>query len=140
MTVTMDASTINTNRYLGKTRSEPRPSRETHPRAPDDWLRAAQRAWDAAEAWAKGNDRLRDERLTRLDEEREQKRAEAHRRDEDAFVATLRTRYLAADPSATEADFQADLPEIRRRHRIDQALRTEAPDAAARAAQTRLYG
>ena len=44
--------------------------------------------------------------------------------DEATFVERLRRTYLGADPSASEADFQRDLPDIRRQHRIAAVLNT----------------
>jgi ABC-type nitrate/sulfonate/bicarbonate transport system substrate-binding protein len=128
MTTTMDPGLVAGNRYLGKTRGGPggmpRPTaadRKYAYRDGAELLRQDQQAWDHAEAWAAENDRLRDERLAKVEADRAAKQGEVAARQDDAFVSALRRTYLAADPLATEADFQRDLPEIRRLHRIAAA-------------------
>jgi len=128
------------NQYLGKTGTTPRPTTATHPGGDGSRLATAQAAWDMAKGWADGNERLRLERLARVDAAQEEKRAARRRRDDDIFIGDLKDRYLAADPLATDADFDRDLPEIRRQHRLAAALRGEADDRSARAANAARAG
>ena len=113
---------------------------------PPGLLAANQRIWDADEA-----KRQEREALARPIREKRAAEAEAKRKAADArraalvaaedakLVDALRRRYLASDPTATEAQFQADLPELRRQHRLNAALRGGSADEAARAANARRY-
>jgi len=74
-----------------------------------------QRQWDTAEGW-----RAQEER--RIEAKLAAEQTERRRVADEVFVNEFRRRYLASDPTASEADFAADLPEIRRQHRIAAAL------------------
>ena len=113
---------------------------------PPGLLEANQRIWDADEAKRQEREALaRPIRERRAAEAASKREAEAARRAElvaaeDAkLVAELRRRYLGSDPTATEAQFQADLPELRRQHRLNAALGGASADEAARAANARRY-
>jgi hypothetical protein len=54
-----------------------------------------------------------EEQRTAADRQREAQVAAAN----EKLVSDLRRRYLASDPTATEEEFQRDLPELRRKHR-----------------------
>lgn len=120
----------NTNSFLRRTHEVPRPTERSH--GLGGRLPELQEAWDRAEEKRVVDEayhaRKRAERQARRDAPRV---AGEHMREE-AFVGGLRARYLAADPAATEADFLRDLPELRRRHRLDAALAEETADARAR--------
>ncbi len=66
----------------------------------------------------------------------EQKRAEAEAarvaEADRRFVAGLRQRYLASDPKATQADFERDLPELRKLHRLNAVANGGTADDLAR--------
>jgi len=134
----MDIEAIKGNEFLGLTGRLPRPSRETHGGKPE-LLAAAQKRWDAAAGWAEQNDRLRRERLAKLDADQEARREARRRRDDDRFVAGWKAKYLAADPAATDADFARDLPELRRQHRLAAALKDAPDDGRARADNASRY-
>jgi len=127
------------NAYLGKTSHTPRPTAATHPGAAGSRLARAQEAWDLADAWAKENEQLRLERLARLDADQEARREGRRQAAAARFVGDLRAKYMSADLAASEGDFQADLPEIRRQHRIAAALKGGDDDGAARAANAARY-
>lgn len=113
---TMNATEIAGNRFLGQTTRVPRPSRDQVAYASDrdggERLRRDQRAWDAAEAWAAENDRLRTERLAKLDADRtaaRQRAADADAERRAGARAELETRLKArfmANPAATESDWE----------------------------------
>jgi len=119
-TTTLDAGTIVNNRFVGKTRQMPRPTREANPYQDDAWLREAQKEWDAAEDWAKQNVQRRADHIAAVEAAR-QARQEA---DAAAELAALkerhRTAYLA-QPGATESGFEAAWPRMLEEHRIDEA-------------------
>ncbi len=131
----MDIEAIKGNEYLGQTGRLPRPSRETHGGKPE-LLAAAQKRWDDAEGWSQQNEQLRLARLARLDADRVARQTDREKQEDERFVGDLRARYLAADPSATAEDFAADLPEIKRQHRIKAALSGGADDGRAARADT----
>jgi hypothetical protein len=116
------AADIKDNPFLGRTGTVPRPSRETEPHQYPEHLARRQQWWDDAKERAAENDKIRADRLKTLDDERAARQAEADKAEEDRFVDGLRQKYLAADPAATEADFQKGLPEIRRQQRIRAAV------------------
>jgi len=122
----MDIESVRANEFLGQTGRLPRPSRETHGGKPE-LLAAAQQRWDDAEGWSQQNEQLRLARLARLDADRVAKREARQQAADERFVGDLKARYLAADPTATPQEFERDLPEIRRQHRLAAALK-EAPD------------
>ncbi len=68
------------------------------------------------------NRKIRDARLKALDDKKVAERAERLAAEDREFVATLRRRYMSSDVTATEADFQRDLPELRRLHRLNAAV------------------
>ncbi len=139
MSTTMTATDVAGNPYIGKTRAIARPTNETH--RPGPRLDQLQARWDQAEDRAAENDRLRAEHLKKVDADRKAKADAGRKSVEDQFVDGLRKKYLAADPSATEAEFQEDLPKLRRQHRIDAALASDAAaDDAARFVNARRYG
>ena len=127
------------NPFLGQTRRQARPDRDQERFSVygDAQLREQQTQWDFAENWAKEDDKLRDERLAKQEAEREAARRQGAADDEAAFIAPLRRTYLGADPSASEADFQRDLPEIRRQHRIAAVLTAGVEVEREQAAATR---
>jgi len=134
----MDIESVRANEYLGLTGRLPRPSRETHGGKPE-LLAAAQKRWDDAEDWSQQNEQLRLARLARLDADRVARQTDREKQEDERFVGGLRTKYLAADPTATDADFQRDLPEIRRQHRLAAALKDAPDDRTARAANAARY-
>jgi len=127
------------NEFLGQTGRLPRPSRETHGGKPE-LLAAAQQRWDAAADWARENEKLRAERLARLDAERVARQTDREQQEDERFVAGLREKYMSADGTATAAEFAEDLPAIRREHRIKAALSGGADDGRAPAANAARYG
>jgi len=133
-TTTIDLAELAGNPYWGQTRPgdrryrrrptaedvAPRPAVPAHLREAERQKDLAevgeqQRQWDLAE-----RDRAQTER--RIAEAEEAERAERIRAADEVFTTEVRRRYLSADPLATVDDFAADLPEIRRRHRIAAAL------------------
>ncbi len=85
------------------------------------------------EEWMKGVNALKEAAASA---EAEKKAADAAARAASAdkrFVADLRRRYLASDPRATEADFQRDLPELRKQRRIAAVAGATTEDDCARA-------
>jgi len=127
------------NRFVGKTGAIPRPTAATMPGADAARLAREQEAWDLADAWAKENEKLRLVRLARLDAERDAQREARQQAADDRFVGDLREKYMSADPTATDADFQRDLQEIKRQHRIKAALSGGADDGRARADNASRY-
>ncbi len=123
----MDMERFNTNNYIGKTATTPRPSPETY-KGPHEAMARDQERWDFAKSWDDDNVQLKAARLAEVDARREQTLAELRAEREAEFVERLRRNYFASDPGATEAEFARDLPDIRRKHRIDAAL--EPPVAA----------
>jgi len=134
----IEIEALKANEYLGQTGRLPRPSRETHGGKPEP-LAAAQKRWDDAEGWSQQNEQLRLARLARLDADRVARREARQQAADERFVGDLKAKYLAADPSATPEAFQADLPEIKRQHRIKAALSGGDDDGAARAATAARY-
>jgi len=128
------------NEYLGRTGTTPRPTAATHPGADGARLAGAQAAWDLADAWAKVNEKLRRERLAKLDGQRNAAVESRRRQEDERFTAELRAEYLSVDPTATDADFQRDLPELRRQHRPAAALKDAPDDGRARAAGASRFG
>lgn len=133
MSTRLDPKELNTNQFLGKTKNLPRPV------GPADGLfglsgreRLAQdqRDWDQAKLWGEDNDRVRSERIAALDAKREAERDARRQESDGRFVDHLRLGYFGADPMATEAEFLADLPRIRRDLRVRAA--TADPAVAAR--------
>ncbi len=91
------------------------------------------------EEWMRGVNALKEEAASA---EAEKKAADAAARAEAAdkrFVADLRRRYLASDPKATERDFERDLPELRKQHRMAAVAGTSTADDKARARFVRQY-
>ncbi len=82
----------------------------------------------AQEERDEANRKIRDARLQALDDKKAAERAERLATEDASFIDTLRRRYLAADPTATEESFIADLPEIRRQARIAAAVTGPSPD------------
>ena len=123
----MDPSTITDNSFTGKTERLARPDRTDpiYQHLDEATLRRKQSQWDAAEAWRQANDDLKAQRFAAVDAKRAADAAERTTAADARFVAELRGKYLAADPTATAADFQRDLPEIRRQHRIAAATAAE---------------
>ena len=113
-----EARDLAVNPFLLATATTPRPTAATHPGTDRDGLAKLQAQWDAAKAWEDENARLRAEHRRRQDEDAAEQRCVA----DGLFVDQQRRPYLEADPAATEEQFRADLPEIRRRHRIAAAL------------------
>lgn len=127
----------------------PQRSDLTHPHWPAFFPRPGddrptdQAAWDEAEA-------KRQRAITDLKALREREAAEAQAKQEALaqaeqerreaeyaqLVSDLRRRYLAT-PGATDADFQAALPELLAEYRKSAVLRQADADSAARAAQRR---
>ncbi len=68
------------------------------------------------------NAKIRAARLQGIEDGREAEREERLASADADFVDARRRGYLASDPTATEADFQRDLVEIRRNHRIAAAV------------------
>lgn len=145
----VDTSNLKNNEFLGYTREgtpgyKPRPTAADGPyrHAPADALEAAQEQWDAAEKWAKQNDKLRADRIAkeaaaqtaagkqRMDAEIA-KRSEARAKLE----ASLKSRFMM-NLAATEADWAAAKDSIIARELEDQAV---AADRAARANSRRMY-
>lgn len=89
--------------------------------------RLAEEAADRAAA----NRAAFDQRVAGIEAAKEEQRNAREQADDAALVDRLRAAYLASDPTATEADFARDLPELRRRHRLDAA--TGDPLAALKA-------
>lgn len=112
----MDAKELNANPFLGRTQHLPRPVGPADGKfgvtGRADLLRDQQR-WDQAKAWGEDNDRLRAERLAAIETARQAERDARWREAAEVVLEALRSKYLASDPSADEASFQADLPEIR---------------------------
>jgi len=146
MTQTIDASRVANNRFLGKTRGPgalPRPTAaDPRPVGFGGSLEEAQRAWDDAEAWAADNDRIREERLAKLEadkaaKQRERDGREAARRtaERDQLVARLRGDFLR-QPGATEADWERNEQAV-----IDDHFRREmaAGEEAARREHAKAY-
>lgn len=103
----------------------------------------AQQEWDAAEVQRQKHvavvEGIRARREAQKAEQRAVQEAAAQERRERLdvpIVAELRSAYLAADPTATEEQFQAVLPELREERRRRAAL---AGNDAARVAFTRHY-
>jgi hypothetical protein len=129
------------NFFVGKTASLPRPTADSpRPAGFGGTVEEGQKLWDQAERQRAENERLRDERIAGIEADRAA--ANQRRRDDQdaAFVDHLRRAYLAADPAATEADFQRDLAEIRRQHRIAAANGSAVPAETDRLRATGAYG
>jgi hypothetical protein len=77
--------------------------------------------------------RLRHERETALQAAQQAKRDERQAADEAALTAQLRTEFFAANASATDADFQRLLPQLRDQHMVRQMDAEAAAIAAVRA-------
>ncbi len=91
------------------------------------------------EEWMRGVTALKEEAASA---EAEKKAADAAARAEAAdatFVAQLRRRYMASDATATEQQFQKDLPELRRLHRLNAVAGASTEDDKARARFVRQY-
>lgn len=127
----MTPAEANQNRFLGKTDRTPRPAHDPAkdgPFGPDgrESLRHDQQQWDAARAWDQDEKQRRANYLAGLETKRKAEDQARHDADEARAVDAIRTRYFRADRLATEADFQRDLPEIRRQQRIAAAM--QQPD------------
>ncbi len=87
------------------------------------------------------NAKLRAARLQAIDDRKAAERAERLAAKDREFIEKLRQRYLASDPLATVEDFERELPELRRRHRMDAALNgpTEQELAAQRTNASRYF-
>lgn len=145
----MDTSLLRNNEFVGYTREgtagyQPRPTADL-PRyrsAPADALETEQARWDAAEAWAKENDRLRADRIGREEQERNTKRqereaAETARRAEArvALEADVKRAYFMS-PAATEEGWQRSKESLVDRRIEEQAL---AADRQARQQGAAMY-
>lgn len=99
-------------------------------------LEKSQQIWDEAEAQrqthvaaVEGLEARRKEREAAQQAKHDAKHQERIQADDAKLVDGWRRAFFAADRSATEDDFQAALPEIRRQHRLDAALgRTPTPE------------
>ncbi|MGI8476718.1 MAG: hypothetical protein ACR2OO_10145 [Thermomicrobiales bacterium] len=139
MNANHDLKALNTNQFVGATKRTPRPT------GPADGVfgatgRAAlardQADYDAAKRWDDENIALRAARLAALDAKRDAERDARRQAADGRFVDHLREGYFSADPLATEAEFLADLPRIRRDLRVQAAT----ADPAAPPIDRRLYG
>jgi hypothetical protein len=135
MSTTIDPKDINGNRFLGRTRTVPRPTgaeRDYAWSGGAEALRRDQQLWDDAEAWARENDAIRADRLTRLDAAKTAKRRDDDAREaakrtaeRDQLVARLRSQFLAANPGAVEADWERNRGAI-----LDDHFRRQMDDPA----------
>ncbi|MDP9473329.1 MAG: hypothetical protein M3Q71_22145 [Chloroflexota bacterium] len=91
------------------------------------------------EEWMKGVDALKEQAAREAEEKRAADAASRAEAADKRFVADLRRRYLASDPRATEADFQRDLPELRKQRRIAAVAGASTEDDKARARFVRQY-
>ena len=119
------------------TEKVPRPTAETYPyRLPS--LEQVQAVWDEAEAKRKEHvaavDALTARRQAREAAEQatfDERRAAYAAAEDKQLTDEWRRRFFTADPTASDQDFEAALPEIRRQHRVDAALgRTPTPAAS----------
>jgi hypothetical protein len=143
------AKGVANNPFLGCTR-EGKPGHKPRPTADDpvyrlyadDRLTVAQKQWDAAEAWAAENDRLREQRLAKQQAERD-----ARQRERDEADATRRAearsdleerlrRQFMQTPGATVADWELAKDQMIADHLKAAAL---ANDEAARRAASAWY-
>ncbi len=106
----------------------------------------AQSEWDQAEAQrqkhvaaVEGFRVRREAREAEQRQVRETAEQEERERRDAALVADLRRKYLGSDPTATEADFQAALPQLREDRRRRMTLEDDPVDVAARNAMRRQY-
>jgi hypothetical protein len=115
------------------TEQHDRPTAATYPYALPT-LAQVQQIWDEAEAkrriHVEAVEALAADRKAReaaQQAEHDRRRAEYVAAEDAKQVGEWRWRFFASDPTATEQDFQAALPEIRRQHRLDAAMgRTSA--------------
>jgi len=121
----------NANPFIGRTATTPRPTGETY-RGTDASFRLDCERWDMAKAQADDNAQRRADHIAGIEAKREEVRAALTAEAETRFTGELRGKYFAADPGATEAEFQADLPDIRRQHRITAALAEPTPTTSIR--------
>jgi hypothetical protein len=130
--------------YLGKTTTTPRPYADdpkVRYTGPDD-LKRHQAQWDAADDWRKENERLRADRIARVEHEKaakQQERDEADAAKRAAARQQLETRLKAqylANPAATLETWEADKDTIIREHLRRE---TEGAEQEARREHARIY-
>ncbi len=132
----------------GWTAKFPRPTAETYEGSAAG-LQVAQNEWDESEELRKRLAVAREKSAAEMKPLRDAQEAERQRREQEqqqrrdrldaAVVADLRRKYLGSDPTATEADFQAALPQLREDRRRRMTLEDDPVDVAARAAMRRQY-
>jgi len=128
------------------TEKVPRPTAETWPyRIPS--LEDAQAEWDKGEAARQEHQaalaRLRADRESREAAEQatfDERRAAYVAAEDKQLTDEWRRRVFTNDPTATDADFEAALPEIRRQHRIDAALGRTPTSAASLVSKHQIMG
>jgi len=123
----MDPKELNSNQFIGKTATTPRPSPEAHKGTHEMLVRDQQR-WDAAKAWDADNQQRRADHIAGVDAKREQRRqADQERRIADQ-LAPAKAAFLAN--GGTEAAWQSQkdgiVAEIA--HRAAVAAVTTEPD------------
>jgi hypothetical protein len=122
---------MNANPFIGRTATTPRPTEATY-RGTEASFRLDCERWDAAKTQADDNAQRRADHIAGIEAKREEVRVALTAEAETRFTDELRGKYFAADPGATEAEFQVDLPLIRRQHRIKAALAGPAPATVSR--------
>jgi hypothetical protein len=98
---------LNSNVYLGKTTTVPRPTVDNGRYFDAKHLDEHQRMWDAAEAWRAEAEQRNTDRLKKLQDDREAEATQRRAAERSDLEAELKRQFLAK-PGALESDWTED--------------------------------